>query len=84
LRKRVDALIESRIYPKQLQLVQDSKGVVAGSDEVYELIKIQENLNKALLDCHKVQFDLLPQLEANKMAASEVEKEINRIENAIK
>lgn len=82
--KRVDALIESRIYPKQQQLVQDSKGVVAGSNEVYELLKIQEKLSKALFDCHKVKFDLIPQSDAQKIPPSEVEKEINRIENAIK
>lgn len=84
LRKRVDALIENRIYPKQVQLVTDSKGAIAGSDEVFNLLKTQENLNKALFELQKVKFDLLPQLEAKKIADNEVEKEINRIENGIK
>lgn len=84
LQKRIDDLLENRIYLKQVQLVTDSKGVNPSSDEALSIYKTQETLNKALFDLHKVKFDLLPQVEAKKMPESELIRELNKIENEIK
>ena len=84
LQKRIDDLVENRIYLKQSQLVTDSKGVNPSSDEALSIYKTQEMLNKALFELHKVKFDLLPQVEAKKMPESELIRELNKIENEIK
>ena len=84
LYKRVDDLIENRIYIKQQQLKKDSEGAIVGSDEIYTLLKNQDNIHKALFDIHKVKFESLPLLDSNRISANEVEKEIIRIENQIK
>ena len=84
LKKRIDDLVENRIYLKQLQLVTDSKGVNPSSDEALSIYKTQETLNKALFELHKVKFDLLPQVEAKKMTESELIRELNKIESEIK
>jgi hypothetical protein len=82
LTKRVNELIENRIYVKQQLLFKQNAG--SSPEEMMGMLKEQESLNKALFDIHKVKFELLPQLTDNKISASEVEKEIIKIENQIK
>jgi hypothetical protein len=86
LRKRVDELVENRIYVKQQQLLNENTDTKTprSTDEMLEVLKIQENLNKALFDIHKVKFELFPRLDSNKISINEVEKEIIKIENQIK